>query len=439
MAKKHIEGKVTLELRDARTGKLEQRVEATNFISQSAIRFMNYQQRLLYKTGLTAIGSADIDYAPTSVFSHMMLTDSQLPEDPANEWTMSGKLIGWANKTSYAGTDTLRGTPNVTQVSAGQGFTKWVFDWPTNAANGTIGSVGWGKAVYANVFDATFASRFVINGSAEEYKTTVAQWRYLTRASSVLNFAYPTSAGTAIYVLDGDYAQTTTFNVNGQFASVQGLAWDSVNNKLWVLGTSGAVRRIASYNAAGVLQNGPIDLTTRAYAHMTFDGTSLWMAVSVGQNVTFHSVNPSNGNDVSNFTHALPMSSSVLTGMSWDRDTNRLWLKIDSSTTAAGHMEFSMLRALNTSGELQMVDVSLYAWVYGASSSNSLYLPYSPGWYYDFDVIDSYQFAVANYNGTTSRVVRFRPDGMGSRALLPSPVTKTNSQTLKLIYQINYS
>ncbi len=54
--------------------------------------------------------------------------------------------------------------------------------------------------------------------------------------------------------------------------------------------------------------------------------------------------------------------------------------------------------------------------------------------YHDFDVIDSSQFAMPQ----GSNVHRVRLTGLGTRSKLDSPVVKTNTQTLKVIYQINY-
>lgn len=439
--------KITLQLHNAKTGKLEQVAHTNNFVANQTIRYAKWQQRLQYKTGLSTLGAPDTDYSPHPATDAIVLTDSTLTPDPSGEWTMPGALVGYATKAAYAGTDTYRGTPNANQLDAQTSYTKWVFDWPTHACNGTINSVGWVACpAYRSETDGS-GPRFLSSCTIEQTWSSGQTWRYFARASTNLSFG--NLANTVIYVLNSSYQQDTTFNVSGQFSAVRGLAWDSGNSFLWVIGDNGGARRIAAYNSSGVLQTGPHTITTRSYIALAYDGTKLWSVTQdSNQNHTAYSISTTDGSDVSNFTFTTYYSSSsypgadIAVGLCWDSTTQRLWVRTHSarSGNATGYV-MPALYAFDTSGNRQAVSVALNAWL----TSTAQYAPYytvpgalwqySSSTYFDFDVIDSYQFAMP----MSTSVHRVRIDGLGTRAKLDSPVIKNNTQTLKVIYQINYT
>jgi len=57
-------------------------------------------------------------------------------------------------------------------------------------------------------------------------------------------------------------------------------------------------------------------------------------------------------------------------------------------------------------------------------------------WELSFKIIDAYFLAIPTDWQSVNHVAKFRPDGLGSHSLLGTPVA--NTQTLELIYQINY-
>jgi hypothetical protein len=449
---KFYTSRLTLETHDAASGKLCQRVEGHNFIGQPTIRYMKWVQRCLYRQNMASLGGTDTDATvPPDPINCVYLTNAQMAEDPNNEYSFPGNLVGWATQdATYAGADTLRGTPNTTQLYADGSSTKWVFDWPTNAANGTIYSVGFGRFVVGDSVGGT-PNRTLVQqgGSIEQIWSTPSLWNYFARASSTQAFAQ--TSGTNINVLDGNYTQTATFSVAAQFGTITGLAWDRTNNFLWIIGTSGANKVIAAYNASGVLQTGPFTLTNRNYAYLAHDGSNLWSAVTTTgtSTVTFFRLKTTDGSDMTNFTTTLPDTDSYfkISGLAWDPTYQRLWTKFSTRTyqftdsTANYNYNRAFMRAHDTNGQIQTVDVSLnpadltgtgITFLYNTSINNAtIFLQ-------DFDIIDGYQFAMPTNWGNVNRVARFRPDGLGTRALLGTPVVKDNTQTLKLIYTINY-
>ena len=94
-------------------------------------------------------------------FTNIILTDYE-GEENADEVCVRGSVIAWANKsTQYAGTDPLRGTINNAESEltdrTQSGYLKYVFDFPTHAANGNINSIWWaygGNNSYRHLGDA---------------------------------------------------------------------------------------------------------------------------------------------------------------------------------------------------------------------------------------------------------------------------------------------
>jgi hypothetical protein len=441
----YFSSQITLQLRDGTTNKLIQEEVGKNFTANQAVRYAKYLQRSQFKSGLASIGGTDTDYPQHSASSSLVLTNSSLTPDPTNEWTMPGQLVGYANKTDYAGTDTFLGTPNANQLDAQPGYTKWVFDWPTHAGNGTINSVGWCATTYASSLTdwRALASSYLSTCTIEQNWSTPQNWRYFARANTNLSFG--NTANTVVYVLNSTFQQTTTFNVNGQFTAVRGLAWDSGNSFLWVIGDNGGARRIAAYNSAGVLQTGPYTTTTRSYYSLTHDGTKLWSLTNSNENHTAWSISTANGSDVSNFNFTTFKSTqgsyggyNQATGLCWDSTNQRLWIKTSYNNSLNWDngeyptVRSSAMYAYDTSGNQVAINVSLLAWNPTANGYTALCYP--PSTLTDVDIIDQSQFITI----LSSNMYRFRLDGMGTRYKLDSPVVKNNTQTLKVIYQINY-
>jgi hypothetical protein len=214
---------------------------------------------------------------------------------------------------------------------------------------------------------------------------------------------------------------------------------------LWIIGTSGANKAIAAYSQAGVLQTGPFTLTNRTYLYLAHDGTNLWAATQTAgtSTVTLFQLNATNGADITNFATTLPNTdaSYSVSGLAWEPTYQRLWLKLSGITTAGNDNTRAFLRSFNSGGTVQTADVSLNP--YDFTGTGITYLYNTAGnnaalYKQDFDIIDAYQFAMPTNWASINRVARFRPDGLWSRSLLGTPVVKNNTQTLKLIYQINY-
>lgn len=463
-----VQGNLTVELRDAATGKTQELRKAHNFVSLAGKRHLEWIQRAYYfKNGISTLNpTLDVDYQPPLTQDHIVLSSLTAAASPSTEWQMFGKLIGYAGKYNYSGTDTFLGTPNISLCEATPTYAKWVFDWPTHAGNGTIGSVGWMNSHTTHQGTGSYGGRFYTSCSIEDKKTTNATaYRRIARKSSTEYF-FAVEQSTTIVQAVGNFIQNGGFSVASQFkasTTLHGITWDGNGNKLWVLGlNSSNVSILASYSAGGSLQDGPFILpTTRAYKSLGFDGTNLWTMTSDFGTFTAYCISPS-GTDVSNFTVTLPATQTssrnetaygldcdiatqtlyfatlVHNGYAYDGDTG---VPMTGSAKAAG-----ALRAYDLSGNEAMVPVSLWAW--NPVSANRAWLTSNQAdndYPSDFDIVilDSQRFLTimseTQWPTYLYGVWRILLDGMGSRALLPSPVTKTNSQTLRITYQMDYT
>ena len=306
-----IHGNLTVELRDATTDTVQEKMQATNFVAQAAIRRLKWLQRANhFKDQISVLNAPlDQDYQWPEAQSHIVLSSSTAPTNSSEEWQMFGKLAGYAGKYTYSGLDTLLGTPNSTLCEATPTYTKWVFDCPTSAVNGVIGSVGWMTLGHTYRATVGYPGRFYTSCSVQDTKSTANQYWRIARASSTQYFAVSTNSPT-IFVLDQNFAQTNTFSVGSQFKAAttpNGLVWDGNSNKLWVIGiNSSNAPIIASYNSSGVLQDGPSTITNRTYRGLAFDGTHLWSLANISSdNFTLYRINTSGG-DVSNIAMHYP-------------------------------------------------------------------------------------------------------------------------------------
>jgi hypothetical protein len=142
-----IKGHCRIELHDAETGELSDVQEGDNFVSPLfAATLFRQVQKILIGCGVPNGGMEFPNINNNtfdSMFRYLVLTDSQMAESPSIEVAIPGTMIGWANRSSYAGGSSTQGSINVAESFGNENLVHWVFDFPTNCANGTIGSVCW--------------------------------------------------------------------------------------------------------------------------------------------------------------------------------------------------------------------------------------------------------------------------------------------------------
>lgn len=141
-----IKGKVLLELFDATTKEKVKEAYTENIIPEIYFKdtFMGH-----FAQGIMGIGGSRTCNNHTW-FDYLYLTDSDKPEN-MNEQRVLGNVIGFAHRnTPYSGNDIRQGTINRVETKLQVTDTKiklnFVFDFPTNAANGKIESIYWAES-----------------------------------------------------------------------------------------------------------------------------------------------------------------------------------------------------------------------------------------------------------------------------------------------------
>lgn len=141
-----IKGHMKLQIFEGSKCVLEK--EKDNFLGIAVKRWMLSMGMGLfgYFTRYSASESKFSQFPQYNMITHFMLT-SNTSAVPVDETLFPGALIGWSDYQLYSGTDTKRGTINITESGLQEGTMelKLVFDWPTHAANGTFGTLGFGR------------------------------------------------------------------------------------------------------------------------------------------------------------------------------------------------------------------------------------------------------------------------------------------------------
>lgn len=164
-----INGIVTIQLFDE-NGKLEREIKTENRITDSIARmaFMDYFCCRIrgnpwgrqWEYNDSEVGSTqstkDSNYTEsggyysyfTAPFRHLFLTDDTTPESGFAR-AIKGNIIGWADKSRpYAGSSTVKGTINLSESFFTESNLHFVFDFPTSAANGTFQKLWWCEMKY---------------------------------------------------------------------------------------------------------------------------------------------------------------------------------------------------------------------------------------------------------------------------------------------------
>ena len=134
-------GRTTVQLFNAETGELEQEVMSENVINN-----------WIAKDSFDANFRGQVNQTKTSLFAnpfyYLLLSNAAVPEN-ADAKELVGRMYGWASREAYSGSAINRGTLNTAEswysnrTTAGKTTAHLVFDFPTQAANGTIRTIYW--------------------------------------------------------------------------------------------------------------------------------------------------------------------------------------------------------------------------------------------------------------------------------------------------------
>lgn len=143
---KNPKGKIKIELFDDLTGKKIEEVNSTNFIAKNITDFYFKSAMASLFTQKKYTDGVNLYENLGDPFKNIELTNAEHAELPDLEWYRKGDLIGYARTDSvYSGSDTLLGSYNSKESYTNVEKVHMVFDFPTHAANGTFSSIYFTK------------------------------------------------------------------------------------------------------------------------------------------------------------------------------------------------------------------------------------------------------------------------------------------------------
>lgn len=393
---------VGVELFDARTGRKVDESVGENYITPVGLAHNRWKVRNDYMASMP--GSNNLDVEPLNPFNVVWLSDSTAAID-VNSSAPEGIPLAWANKTAYVGSDVYRGSPNSIECEASAASAKWVFDWPTHAGNGTIGSVGWTNNMTTNAFAWTLWAGIGnggfgyqnLGGFIDLGDGTALTW-VDGQAGSVMSIG-PT--GNVVLTAKDSFGPTAGqigVNYVGGITS-DGTDWYAVGY------TSAMIRKFPKPTVKG-----PVTATSISVPGYTdlrsiaFDGSgNLWVLNASPAKVV--QINKVSGAVISEFSL---VSGATPTAVWYNSAT-------DQMCVSRGQL-----------GEGYVVPSGTRKSRFICGAGQQVVLP--DGSMYGPDGLNYGSWAI-NHSALN----------VGSRVLLPSPVVKSSLQTMKLTYTFTYA
>lgn len=246
-----IEGRATVKLFNAETGKLEDLRESSNFLGTINDDYIEWMQRERYFRFAPNRGTSKYSRMPTDGMQHHIVcyTDTRPePTNPSTQRHFEGDLVAYANRGTYIGTDTKRGSLNLSETQVTNTAVTWTFDWPTNAGNSTTGfsTIGWSRLFELTndaAQNAAFTSLAVPGTNVpSNFGSTISGIAYDGTHWYLLNSNFNSTANSRVpkkeiykVLPNGQLVGTLTYTHNmtnigsNLFAQATGLAWDGTN------------------------------------------------------------------------------------------------------------------------------------------------------------------------------------------------------------------
>jgi len=403
-----IKGRANVYIYNARTGALEVEAHTPNIIYPEVYQWLRSYQWDKFCAG--AFNKTN-SYSGYWEMDNIFLTASDKPETErinilnynATGTGNPGQLIGWANKSTYSGSDTQRGTPNSVETYANNSRVHWVFDWPTHAGNGTFQTIIWGNQITPYGASETIKQTeleaipnsgydIVSDGTylyASKYDGTIYK---LNKQGNIVN-----TFSTGIYTYYKDATRSMNITTDGNFLYL--IKNNDFNYILYKVRFDGVVVSYSDVNISVV--------STEANLGIAFDGTYFYGLDYKGNLYKFL------GDGTILGSVATGISSHLNSGFSLVYNTHLYALAWDGT-----------LYKLTTDG------------VVLGSANIGIRIEYN--WYNTILGIayDGSDFYVLTNNGIVYKTNL--ADHYFARTRLAAPVTKTNQQTMKIQYDFIY-
>ena len=351
-------------------GEVIHKQETENFIAKTVQRYFDHVMRNVF-TRNRGTGGHEFYADLQDPFYTMILTDATHPEDPQNEWVRAGNVIGYAHTTgAYSGTSTLRGSYNLVESFTNREQVHIVVDFPTHAGNGTF------QSIY-------FSSEHHILRNTKLMSST--SYNKIQKHNEKI---YAKRYSNSLSVMDDDFNEIEQIEV-GSYGD------------FWIVGN--VIYYTNNYDVTSAPLNDPANRTSV----VTLD--------NIATGIVRHE---SSGRWYLKYSNIIYVYDSG-------------WNLLSSFTDINGSAGSMMAGSFD---EGVVTDAGTFIWVGGKYNNNMTTLHNSDrienvmvGFF------DGYTF-YRRYVNRSWRTYKTLMVNIGSRALLDEPVTKGNTQTMKITY-----
>lgn len=377
-------GKIKVELMDI-SGEVIHKQETENFITKPVQKIYDELMRDVFTNnrGVGRYRYADIHFDP---FNSLELTDATHPEDPQNEWVRAGNLIGYALTTgSYSGASTLRGSYNTSESFTNREQVHIVVDFPTHAGIGTFQSIYF-MAGRNNLSDITY-SKFNNN-----------QYFKIVKHNGVVYAFDSESTNNTLYILnEKTYDQIENIPLGRGYYD-----FCIVGNKIYFITASQIYSANISNPSETTIEK---DGFSSSIYGVNYNPTTGRWVISRGSEIDMYD---SNWNLLSTYTRLNYRSYGA----------NKI-VAVTEEGIITSYGDF-----IHTGGTYdgQLVRIA------SISTTTSNNQPRLAG------VVEGYLLYSYTGSGNSSGLYKIPLINIGSRALLDEPVTKGNTQTMKITY-----
>lgn len=417
-----------IQLFDSVTHELKEEIVAENVISN---QFSKLFTRILGLYHVFTWYPVTTTFSNRDLFGSLVLTDYTGPEDPDLS-CIKGNVIGWAGKyRAYSGTDPKRGSINIAESGMlSENKVRYVFDFLTPVSNGTIGTIWWCPSDHLDSttemraplvgFNWYYDSNALSNSpSSSDGPMTINGPKLYHTKSGVI---YSTIMNMNARLVRNPETTTEEFSLTGNDidTTLRGIQWDGTH--FWVLGDQND--KFYKFDENFNL------ITSYPFAISTYLGTTYYDYVILDGHlftVKYRNTTTIELNKFSLVDMSLVWTKNILTPgghyADWGSksDTVRItkddnYIIVYNTATGTGVRSYSAcIMEINTDGEV-LGDYGLW---WGETVSSNLC------WNPKFKVWES-PTRVYNMRSTPS-----------SQTLLPTPISKTPSDYMKIIFEFD--
>ncbi len=453
-----MKGKATLTLSEAATGKVVQRVEESNMVTNAISRLFNPPQEALIDTNWLEQMAAMLPMWK-NILGGIILLGNTLEESKDNIMLREDCVpVGTAGD-AYSGPNVMRGSLNINESYETENGYHFTWDFPTDKANGTIRSIAltsrfFGNAGFAacetrdgslvvnpNGFDMSYllssSPKFITmsgsyfigsfkprellyaSSSTKNYKTTVLFKRFKTLDANALKI------NDRVYSQDGSNisVETAELILEYEVKNLKNIFWDPKNRDLYIFApVSHSSLSGSEYPYRGTVRYwniNPDTLAVKEYTSIRFPKSGVGEVLSCAiYDGIFYAVTSSEGTYKVNMTtneliEVLPLTT---------KNPSRFYV----NETGLMYNFYELRGSYGSAGAFRRMDANTDFLYDGLIYGVPIYSDWIPQPYFLFAYGQEFNTAfvllMSNYLATINN--------------LAHPLTKTNAHTLKISYDI---